>query len=301
MARSINVVSSSQLAPEAWKVFLESSSKPLVITGQLTSWFRSRSWRAIDICQALSSVPSTSFKLCPRKDTPLYKTCTDGGSRVLFETDCLHVEASFADFKEWLVKNHGVGIETRNSELGLRESNGQRLGHQISEPHERNPSLVCEEPTKKRARVANQQEDEPDVKSKFENPLLAFPGSQYWVYADYKYMCNVCPDVPELQDPVDWGILGFKDRGGRDSALWVGSEGACTPCHYDTYGFNLVAQLSGEKKWMMFPPDDTAKMYPTRVPFEETSVFSEVDVERPDFVKYPKFRETTPYKVINGG
>ena len=77
---------------------------------------------------------------------------------------------------------------------------------------------------------------------------------------------------------MDWGALGFSERGGQQSTLWVGSEGAHTPCHYDTYGCNLVAQISGRKRWILFPPSDTPHMYATRVPYEESSVFSEVPV-----------------------
>lgn len=44
---------------------------------------------------------------------------------------------------------------------------------------------------------------------------------------------------------VDWGVFGFPDRDGKESTIWIGSEGCYTNCHYDTYGFNLVAQIQG--------------------------------------------------------
>lgn len=47
-----------------------------------------------------------------------------------------------------------------------------------------------------------------------------------------------------VQD-VDWSVLGLNGRDGKDSTLWIGSAGTYTPCHQDTYGFNLVAQISG--------------------------------------------------------
>ena len=34
---------------------------------------------------------------------------------------------------------------------------------------------------------------------------------------------------------------------GHGCALWLGSAGASTPTHYDSYGVNLVAQLSGAR------------------------------------------------------
>lgn len=157
-------------------------------------------------------------------------------------------------------------------------------------------------PVQKKARLidspgAVREENGRDNTEVGPNPLLKYPGDQYWVYADYKYMCNVCKDIPQILDAVDWGMFGFEGRGGYDSVLWVGSEGGCTPCHYDSYGYNLVAQLSGQKRWTLFSPEDSKMMYPTRVPFEELSIFSEVDVECPNLEEYPQFWKTTPYQV----
>ena len=44
---------------------------------------------------------------------------------------------------------------------------------------------------------------------------------------------------------VQWSSLGLQGVDGQHSTLWIGSPGASTPCHYDTYGFNLVAQIQG--------------------------------------------------------
>ena len=95
-----------------------------------------------------------------------------------------------------------------------------------------------------------------------------YPRSDYWIYADYKYMSQICTKQQAMIESVDWGVFGFEGRNGNQSTLWVGSEGASTPCHYDTYGCNLVAQLSGKKKWTLFAPSDVERLYPTRVPYE---------------------------------
>ena len=60
-------------------------------------------------------------------------------------------------------------------------------------------------------------------------------------------------------------------------------------CHMDTYGDNVVVQVSGRKRWTLFPPSDTPYLYPLRVPFEESSVFSEVNVASPDLTRHPLF------------
>lgn len=96
---------------------------------------------------------------------------------------------------------------------------------------------------------------------------------------------------------IDWGVFGFPGKNGEHSTIWIGSDGASTPLHMDTYGCNLIAQLSGKKSWTMFHPNDTDKLYPSRIPYEESSIFSEVYIENPDYSRHPKFKETTKYEV----
>ena len=40
----------------------------------------------------------------------------------------------------------------------------------------------------------------------------------------------------------------------------------------------------------MFPKDNTPCMYPTRIPFEESTVYSRVNIKNPDLEKFPKFK-----------
>ena len=55
------------------------------------------------------------------------------------------------------------------------------------------------------------------------------------------------------------------------------------------YGYNMVAQILGEKRWVLFPPTSTSKLYPTRLPYEESSIFSSVNVKNPDYAKRPQY------------
>ena len=47
-----------------------------------------------------------------------------------------------------------------------------------------------------------------------------------------------------FQDVV-WSDFGYPGRAGRESTLWIGTGGANTPCHQDTYGCNLVLPVQG--------------------------------------------------------
>ncbi|XP_034740660.1 HSPB1-associated protein 1 homolog isoform X1 [Etheostoma cragini] len=120
-------------------------------------------------------------------------------------------------------------------------------------------------------------------------PFCDYPNSEYWAYADYKYIALLFQHQPSMFEDVKWSEFGFEGRNGRESTLWIGTAGANTPCHLDSYGCNLVLQVQGRKRWHLFPPEDTVNLYPTRIPYEESSVFSQVDVLHPDLSRFPAF------------
>ncbi|XP_075685160.1 HSPB1-associated protein 1 isoform X4 [Rhinoderma darwinii] len=128
-------------------------------------------------------------------------------------------------------------------------------------------------------------------------PFGRFDSAESWAYADYKYLALLFKDKAEMLQDVSWADFGFPGRDGRDSTLWVGSRGANTPCHIDSYGCNLVLQVQGRKKWHLFPPEDTTYLYPTRIPYEESSIFSKVNVVNPDQQHYPAFSKARPHVV----
>merc|ERR1719354_122307 len=108
-----------------------------------------------------------------------------------------------------------------------------------------------------------------------DNPLSELEYNLYWVYADYKYLQWIIKDIPgtNLEHLVNWKSLGFHDNEGFDSTIWVGSKGAHTQCHQDSYCYNVVYQVSGCKRWVIFEPQEGAKhLKPTRIPYEESTV-----------------------------
>ncbi|XP_071418984.1 HSPB1-associated protein 1 isoform X2 [Pithys albifrons albifrons] len=128
-------------------------------------------------------------------------------------------------------------------------------------------------------------------------PFSCYDYSKYWAYADYKYIARIFEDKPEIFQDIRWSDFGFFGRSGKESTLWIGSEGANTPCHLDSYGCNLVLQIEGRKKWHLFPPGDTSFLYPTRIPYEESSIFSKVNIANPDLKRFPKFRNSTAHVI----
>ncbi|CAG9538190.1 unnamed protein product [Cercopithifilaria johnstoni] len=97
--------------------------------------------------------------------------------------------------------------------------------------------------------------------------------ANHWGYFDYNYVFDIMD--PENIDDINWQHLGL-DISPVDSTIWIGTPGAYTPCHYDSYGYNVHAQLSGSKRWILFGPSEDMK--PVRIPYEESTVFSSLDV-----------------------
>ncbi|PNJ63764.1 HSPBAP1 isoform 4 [Pongo abelii] len=128
-------------------------------------------------------------------------------------------------------------------------------------------------------------------------PFRDYDHSKFWAYADYKYFVSLFEDKTDLFQDVKWSDFGFPGRNGQESTLWIGSLGAHTPCHLDSYGCNLVFQVQGRKRWHLFPPEDTPFLYPTRIPYEESSVFSKINVVNPDLKRFPQFQKAQRHTV----
>ncbi|MBD2188948.1 cupin-like domain-containing protein [Pseudanabaena mucicola] len=80
---------------------------------------------------------------------------------------------------------------------------------------------------------------------------------------------------PEYLDPLNTDGKAF---------FWFGSGGTITPLHHDPVNLIFV-QVYGHKVWKIIPP------YYTHLLYNYRGVFSEVDIENPDYQKYPLFQK----------
>lgn len=96
-------------------------------------------------------------------------------------------------------------------------------------------------------------------------------------WASYSYK-DISQWPEDLRSSIDFTQLGY--AGAKDVLFWLGTRGANTPCHYDTYGFNIVVQVFGSKSWLLFPPN--SPLTPTRVPFEESSIYCKQNFYSPE-------------------
>ena len=278
------------LPPRVCQALFKARREPLVIKGQLNSWTKSRFWTPNNICRHLGS-KTTAFKISPKRDSPIFQK-RFSEKEVVYETQCDYVETTFNNFLEWL---------DCSSSTPSKDDGGSEIKTPLCKRVKLDPSQSGESSTGDKASHPSQTtsiDSSSELPSReTHNPLMDYSKTNYWIYADYEYMVHLCKDLPDMLSSVDWSVIGFDARDGKDSTLWIGSEGAHTPCHFDTYGCNFVAQLFGKKKWILFDPQDSDKLYPTRVPYEESSVFCRVNITNPDIIKYPLFNEATAYEV----
>lgn len=119
-----------------------------------------------------------------------------------------------------------------------------------------------------------------------------------WGYISYQRIRLFADTAPAILAMMRWGDLGVLEEHSQEAVFWYGSTGAHTQCHYDTYGTNVIVQVHGRKRWCLFSPNQTTCLYPTRVPYEESSVFSRVDVHQPDYERHPLFAQADCWEVI---
>lgn len=125
--------------------------------------------------------------------------------------------------------------------------------------------------------------------------------ASHWAYYDYVYLRQQ-EALEFLESNISWDAFGFAGRGAEESTVWIGTKGAHTPCHIDTYGCNLVTQVYGSKTWTLFPPTQSDKLYPSRIPYEESSIYSQVNFTNIDTKRFSKICESTPFVVtLNPG
>jgi len=73
--------------------------------------------------------------------------------------------------------------------------------------------------------------------------------------------------------------------------FWFGPAGTVTPLHHDVMNV-LLAQVVGRKLVTLIPSFETHLVY------NRVGVYSEVDVEAPDYSRYPLFRDVSRHQVL---
>jgi hypothetical protein len=78
--------------------------------------------------------------------------------------------------------------------------------------------------------------------------------------------------------------------------IWIGPAGNLSWLHYDSH-HNFLAQVLGRKRVILFDPKYLRELYP----YSWTSRamhFSRVEIENPDYARFPRFRDAQAYESV---
>ncbi len=131
---------------------------------------------------------------------------------------------------------------------------------------------------------------------------------------------EIFSDYPRMLEELDycrpfWGRESPVER--QYIGLWVGPRGYRTGLHADN-GHLMLCQFHGRKRFVLFAPDHTAKLYP-EIPDQQYLAAHEIGVEAqelrfmrqsvrwaqcdplsPDYARFPALRDAIPYECVVG-
>jgi hypothetical protein len=77
---------------------------------------------------------------------------------------------------------------------------------------------------------------------------------------------------------------------GTQARVWIGNAVTVAP-HFDVAD-NLACVMAGRRRFIMFPPDQTANLYPGPIDVTPANVpISMVSLTEPDFDRFPRYRD----------
>jgi hypothetical protein len=105
------------------------------------------------------------------------------------------------------------------------------------------------------------------------------------------------PSVAVQSAPIRECVPGFEVHNhlgilphGVAPRIWLGNR-ITTPAHVDEWN-NIGCVVAGRRRFTLFPPDQIANLYIGPLDFAPTgAAMSLVSLRKPDFERYPKFRE----------
>jgi hypothetical protein len=97
--------------------------------------------------------------------------------------------------------------------------------------------------------------------------------------------------APLLKDIGTLPPFCDRDQLAQRSSFWFGPAGTVTPLHHDTLML-MHTQIVGRKRWRFISPLQTPHLY------NHFEVYSPIDIDQPDLVRYPRFGQVKVLEAI---
>lgn len=105
-------------------------------------------------------------------------------------------------------------------------------------------------------------------------------------YLQQQPIATIFPDILQDIEAPDY----FTQKLVVNTYLWLGGIDNISPLHYDASD-NLLAQVSGRKRILLFDPQQTSLLYPFPA-HSKIAHLSQINIDQPDLEKFPKFPKT---------
>ncbi|MCL4137518.1 UNVERIFIED_CONTAM: hypothetical protein GTU68_011038, partial [Idotea baltica] len=137
--------------------------------------------------------------------------------------------------------------------------------------------------------------------SEFVDKLLEWKPGENRLYLQQPLNNTVGPAIVKDFLSFNWAWLDTLQRKNKwgpltSNLLLIGMEGNVTPAHYDEQQ-NFFSQLIGVKRCILFPPEHYENLYPHTV-YHPHDRQSQVDLENPDFERFPGLRHLKGFEAI---
>eukprot|EP00471_Norrisiella_sphaerica_P002218 CAMPEP_0184492322 /NCGR_PEP_ID=MMETSP0113_2-20130426/22865_1 /TAXON_ID=91329 /ORGANISM="Norrisiella sphaerica, Strain BC52" /LENGTH=1031 /DNA_ID=CAMNT_0026877047 /DNA_START=297 /DNA_END=3392 /DNA_ORIENTATION=+ len=211
----------------------------------------------------------------------------DNSTEIPWESQCDYARVSVGAFCEWLCASEQGGRKADESKkVGIpSSSSSQGIGAGQKRKRRQYEAGSGSGGAGNRIRTRGEDLGTPPLFTSSAELHAQFPPGRggWWGYMDYKHFESFFRSDSERREAARATRFQEFQRQGQPTyssslpALWIGSEGAATKLHYDAFGYNLVAQIHGRKLWRLASAcrEHTARLHPTRIPFEESSIYSD--------------------------